>query len=223
MTQAESDNVYQEGFLQPKKWALEPKCHLLIRSRFERERKWKESVPPQIPLQIEFIPLIWVSHLPHFILISFLPTLFSLRCLRERQGLSFRIEIGLKGPQATKVPLLSEGFSSVPFSPKVGHCIFYFMRNKCCFSDTAEDLSFTYAEDTFRRLLLNKNSFWPGRGLFLVFANEFKVEKIFLHQNPSNPPFRGTSVKQTESDNVYQEGLLQPNKEMSTRAQMPFY
>ncbi|GIY92981.1 hypothetical protein CEXT_588121 [Caerostris extrusa] len=52
-----------------------------------------------------------------------------------------------------------------------------------------------------------------------VFTNEFKVKKDLLHQNPSNT----TSMTQTESDNVYQEGLLQPNKEMGTRAKMPFY
>ncbi|GIY85997.1 hypothetical protein CEXT_319601 [Caerostris extrusa] len=41
----------------------------------------------------------------------FSPLLFFIALFeRERQDLSFRIEIGLKGPQAAKVPLLSEGF-----------------------------------------------------------------------------------------------------------------
>ncbi|GIY85999.1 hypothetical protein CEXT_319621 [Caerostris extrusa] len=75
---------------------------LLIRSRFERLKKEMEGIsaptPTSTPNRIHSLGGCLISP---FHLNLFLPTLFSLHCLRERerQDLSFRIEIGLKVPR----------------------------------------------------------------------------------------------------------------------------
>ncbi|GIY92983.1 hypothetical protein CEXT_588141 [Caerostris extrusa] len=111
---------------QTKKRALGPKCHftdpITFRTRKEMEGISAPPPPPPPPNRIHSLGgcLISPFHLnlfsPHFIFIA----LFERE--RKRQDLSFRIEIGLKDPQAVKVPLFY--LRGLSFSPKVGHCVF---------------------------------------------------------------------------------------------------
>ncbi|GIY92980.1 hypothetical protein CEXT_588111 [Caerostris extrusa] len=90
---------------QTKKWALEPKCHFTDPITFRTRRNGRNISSPSSPSPTNRIhsfggclisPFYLNLFSPHFIFIA----LFE----RERQDLSFRIEIGLKGPPGCEGP-----------------------------------------------------------------------------------------------------------------------
>ncbi|GIY85998.1 hypothetical protein CEXT_319611 [Caerostris extrusa] len=164
MTQTENDNVYQEGLLQPNKemGTSSQNAISLIQSRLNAKEMERISLSPPPPPQIEFLPSVGVSS-PHFISISFSPH-FIFIALFEREGRTchFRIEIGLKGPLAVKVPRLSEWVFKCSILPKVGHCIFIDEKQMLLLTIQPEICLLLTRKTLLGRLLPNQSSAFIG-------------------------------------------------------------